>query len=461
MSRRLRYLLFLAYFIVGCASYQPLKAPFANPPVEDQEVRIGREFRREARKKLKLVHHPEVERYVNQVGQRLVSTVGPQPFDYRFFVVENSQLNAFAVPGGSIYVHTGLIERITSTDELAGVLGHEIVHVKGHHAVRMSSGPDPISLLSLLGVFLGGAGPQAAVALGQALAVTRQLSYNRQLEQEADTLGVKYMAGAGYDPQAAVSFLKSMDRDRALNPIEIPPYLMTHPLTPERIAGVESAIRSFALKQPKSESVDPMKKIQTLLRLERHEVDAVVAEYEKALGQNPQSAEALQLLGVAHHYSGRWARAVDYFERARSLNPRGPGIDRDLARAYTQSGEFRLAGAAFERAFAAEPNEPLNYLFAGELYEKESKLPEAVGAYLRAHNLAPLWPAPARQLGIAYGKMNRLGDAYYYLGRSHLLADEDELATTTLERALKSVEPASSRSQVIREELETIKARKR
>ncbi len=446
--------------MVGCASYQPPKTPFANPPAEDQEVRISREFRREARKKLKLVQHPEVDRYVNQVGQRLVSAVGPQPFDYRFFVVEDSQLNAFAVPGGSIYVHTGLIERIRSTDELAGVLGHEIVHVKGHHAFRMA-GPDPVSLLSLLGVFLGGAGPQAAVALGQALAVTRQLSYNRQMEQEADTLGVKYMAGAGYDPQAAVSFLKTVDQDRVLNPIEIPPYLLTHPLTPERISGVESAIRSFALKQPKSESVDPIKKIQTFLRLESHESDAVVAEYERALGQNPQSAEALQLLGVAHHYNGRWARAVDYLERARSVNAKAPGIDRDLGRAYTQSGEFRLARAAFERAIAAEPNEPLNYLFTGELYEKESKLPEAVGAYLRAHNLAPLWPAPARHLGIAYGKMNRLGDAYYYLGRSHVLADEDEQAITNLERALKSVGPTSPRSQVIREELETIKARKR
>lgn len=461
MSRRLCYLLFCVYSIVGCVSYQPPKAPFASPPAEDQEVRISREFRREARKKLKLVQHPEVERYVNQVGQRLVSAVGPQPFDYRFFVVENPQLNAFAVPGGSIYVHTGLLERISSTDELAGVLGHEIVHVKGHHAVRMASGPDPISLLSLLGVFLGGSGAQAALALGQALAVTRQLSYNRQLEQEADTLGVKYMTGAGYDPQAALSFLKTLDQERVLNPIEIPPYLMTHPLSQERIAGVESAIRSLALKRPKSESVDPIKKIQTLLRLERNESEAVIVEYEKALSQNPQSAEAMLLLGTAHQYSGRWTRAADYLERARSVNPKSPGMDRDLGRLYTQTGEFRLARAAFERAFAAEPNEPLNYLFAGELYEKEAKLPEAVGAYLRAHNLAPLWPVPARQLGIAYGKMNRLGDAYYYLSRSHLLADEDELAITNLERALKSVEPTSPRSQVIREELETIKARKR
>jgi predicted Zn-dependent protease len=461
MSLQRGYIFFFACLLAACSSYQPAQVTFARPAVEDPEVRISREFRREARKRLKLVQHPEVERYINQVGQRIVAAVGPQPFDYRFFVVENSQLNAFAVPGGSIYMHTGLIDRVSSTDEIAGVLAHEIAHVNGRHAVRMAGGPDPLTLLSLLGVFLGGSGPQAALTLGQALAVTRQLSYNRQLEQEADTLGVKYMAAAGFDPQAALSFLKTVDQERILNPIEIPPYLMTHPLSQERIVGVESAIRSLALKRPKSDAPDPLKKIQTLLRLERHEADAVVAQYEKALSQNPKSAEAAQLLGLAHYNGGRWAKAAEYLERARAADLKSPGIDRDLGRLYTQTGEFGLAREALERALAAEPGEPLNYLLVGELYEKESKLLEAAGAYLRANQLAPMWPVPARQLGIVYGKMNRLGDAYYYLGRSHLLADEDELAIGDLERALKHVAPTSPRGEVIREELETIKARKR
>jgi len=462
MSLRTVCFLLCVYLLGGCGSYQPPKIPFVQPISEDEEVKISREFRRQAKKTLKLVQNPEVERYVNKIGQRLLSVMGPQPFDYRFFVVENDQLNAFAVPGGSIYVHTGVMERIGSTDELAGVLGHEIVHVKGRHMARMS-GPDPTNILALLGVFLGagGAQAQAAAALGQALAVTRQLSYNRQIEQEADTLGVKYMAEAGYDPRAALAFLKVLEQERVLNPVDVPPYLMTHPLTQERIAGVEGVIRSLGLKQPKSDFPDPIKKIQTILRLENHESDSVIADYEKILSQNPKNAEVMHLLGVAHYYNGRWAKAREYYEQARALNPRSPGIDRDLGRLHTQIGEFALAHLAFERALNAEANEALNYLSLGEVYEKESNLPEAVSAYMRAYQLSPTWALPAYHLGIVYGKLNRLGDAYYYLARSHLLLDEDEMAVADLERALKVLGPSSPRGQVVREEIEGIKARKR
>lgn len=431
------------------------------PMQEDQEVRISREFRREARKKLKLITNPEVERYVEQVGKRILAVMGPQPFDYRFFVVEDLRLNAFAVPGGSIYLHTGLMDRISNTDELAGVLGHEIVHVKSRHIARMS-GPDPTSLLALLGVFLAGSGSQAQAVgvLGQALAATRQLSYSRQLEQEADTLGVRYMAQAGYDPRAALGFLKIVDQERLLNPVDLPPYLMTHPLTQERIAGVEAVIRSLGPKRSALEERDPIKKIQVMLRLERHEADAVIGEHERLLGQSPHKAEAAHLLAIAYHHAGRWLEARANYERARNLDPKSPGIDRDLGRLYTQTGDFARAHEALERSLGAEPKEPLSYLFLGELFERESNLPEAVSAYLRAHNLSPSWPEPPHRLGVVYGKMNRLGDAYYYLGRSHLLLDDDVKAIADWERALKIIGASSPRGQLIKEELDFIKARR-
>ena len=185
--------------------------PSVSGPSEDEEVRISREFRREARKQLKFVTNPEVERYIDRVGQRILSTMGPQPFDYRFFVIQDSQLNAFAVPGGSIFFFTGLIEKTKTTSEVAGVLGHEITHVKGHHMARQS-GLDAISLLSLVGAFLlarSGSGGQAAGVVGQAIAATRQIAYSRQLEMEADTLGVRYMSAAGFDPKGSIGFLKT------------------------------------------------------------------------------------------------------------------------------------------------------------------------------------------------------------------------------------------------------------
>ncbi|MBI2090147.1 MAG: M48 family metalloprotease [Deltaproteobacteria bacterium] len=462
MLRKFLYTLLLVTGFTGCASRLPAQIPLVKPLAEDEEVRISREFRRQAKKQLQLVRHPEIERYVDRIGRQLLSPMGPQPFDYRFFVVENSQLNAFAIPGGTIYVHTGLIERVKSTDELAGVLGHEIAHAKGRHIARIS-GPDPLSLLALLGVFLSGGGTQAqaAGALGQALAATRQLAYNRQLEQEADTLGVKYMAEAGYDPRAALAFLRLIDQERMLNPVDIPPYLMTHPLTQERLSRVEAVVSSLRTGAAKREAADPIRKIQTLLRLERHEADAVIGEYERVLGQDPQNAEALRMLGLAYQYRGKWTEAREHLERARALDPQGPGMERDLGRLYTQMNEYRLAHDAFQRALSAEPKEPLNHLWLGELFEKEGKFSEAVLAFLQAHTLSPLWPEPAQRLGVVYGKMNRLGDAHYYLARSQLLADEDELALANLERALKIFRPASPRGQLITDEIAAIKARRR
>ncbi|MBI4529340.1 MAG: M48 family metalloprotease [Deltaproteobacteria bacterium] len=453
--------LFSILLVVGCSTPLPFRSPpSAQTAKEDPETKISRDFRREAKKTLKLISDPEVDRYVNQMGQRILSSMGPQPYEYRFFVIEDSQLNAFAVPGGTIYIHTGLIERVRKTDELAGVLGHEIVHVKGRHMARLS-GMDPLNLLALLGVFLAGAGAQGQMAgvVGQALAATRQLSYTRSLEQEADTLGVKYVAESGYDPRGILNFLKIIEHERTLNPVDIPPYLMTHPVTQERIAHVELALRSTSPGRFRGEALDPIRRIQTILRLQKYEADAVIRENEKLLVGYPANAEPVHFLGLAYHHKGRLAEARANYERAKGLNPNTPGIDRDLGRLYTQLGEFALARQAFERSLNVAPDESLNYLFLGELFEKEAKFSDAISSYLRAQSLAPLWPEPAQRLGMAYGKTNRLGDAYYYLGRSHFLQDEYEKAMADLARAIKVFGPKSARGQAIQDELDAIRSR--
>lgn len=437
--------------------------PSIGPPSEDEETRISREFRREAKKQLKFVNDPEVERYVERIGRRILSVMGPQPFDYRFFVVEDSQLNAFAVPGGSIYVYTGLMEKAKGSSEIAAVLGHELVHIKGHHMAR-SAGPDAASLLSLLGVLLlarSGSGAQAAGVVGQAVAATRQIAYSRQLEMEADTLGVRYMAAAGYDPKGSLLFLKTLDQERALSPMDIPPYLMTHPVTQDRVANVELVIRSLGKTEVKSEEPDPLKKIQIITRMARHDGDAAIGEYEKLARQNPESSEARHLLAFAQQLKGQLSQAQQNYEKARQLSPNNPDLNRDLGRLYTRLEDWPSALAAFDRALAAEPKEPLTYLYFGELYEKKGDLRGAAGAYLNAHNLSPLWDKPPYRLGVVYGKLDRLGDAYYYLGRSYLLQDEDEKAIADFEKAIKAVGENSPRGQLIKEELNALKARRK
>jgi len=141
------------------------------------------------------------------------------------------------------------------------------------------------------------------------------------------------------------------------------------------------------------------------------------------------------------------------------LGPVIPGIDRDLGRAYTQTRQFQKAHKAFQRAVRHEPDNPITQLYLGELFEKEADYRGAVRSYLRARQLAPLWPEVARRLGYTYRKLNRAGEAHYYLAQSHLLQDEEQKAIESLERAVREYREGSPRVQVIRDEIEVIRAR--
>lgn len=455
----------LVALVVGSCSSSVLAPmiPSVSAPSEDEETKISREFRREAKKIFKFPNNPEVERYVDRIGRRILSATGPQSFDYRFFVVEDSQLNAFAVPGGSIYVYTGLIERAKSTDELAGVLGHEITHIKGHHMAR-SSGPDAISILSLLAMVAlakSGSGAQAAGMVGQAVAATRQLAYSRQLEMEADTLGTRYMAAAGYDPKGTIGFLKTLDQERALNPIDVPAYVLSHPITQERVANADLVVKSLGVTQIRPDEPDALKKVQIIIKMDRPTRDQVVSEYERLVQQKPQDPDLLYLLGYAEQLQGQLPQAQKNYEKSRQLKPGNPGLQRDLGRLYGELGNFTASRNAFDRSLALEPNEPLTYLYLGEMLEKSGDLRGAAGAYLNAQNLAPLWERPPNRLGMVYGKLDRPGDGYYYLGRSFVLQDEDDKAIANFERAIKIIGASSPRGQLIQEELKVLKTRRR
>jgi predicted Zn-dependent protease len=455
--------LMILWVLSACASIGLPSVPSVSPPSEDEETKISREFRREAKKQFKFANHPEVERYVDRIGRRILAATGPLSYDYRFFVVEEAELNAFAVPGGSIYVFTGLIERVKSTDELAGVLGHEIVHVKGRHMAR-SSGPDATSLLSLLGMVLmarSGSGAQAAGVVGQAIAAVRQAAYSRQLELESDTLGTRYMAAAGYDPKGAIGFLKTLDQERALNPIDVPAYILSHPITQERVANAELVVKSLGVTQARPDDPVALKKIQMIIRMARPTRDSSVNEYEKLVQQNPASADSLHLLAFAQQQVGDLASAKRNYEKARQLQPDNPGLQRDLGSLLSQTGDFVAARVAFDRALALEPNEPLTYLYLGEMLEKSGDLASAAGAYLNARNLAPLWERPPNRLATVYAKLGRLADGYYYHGRSLLLQDEEEQAIADYERAIKIVGENSPRGQLIKDELRPLKERKK
>ena len=433
-----------------------LGVPSAHALSQDEEIRISSQFRREARRRLKFIEDPEVELYVARIGRRILDAVGNTRYPYRFFVIEDSSMNAFAVPGGSIFVHSGLIKRVETSDELASVVAHEIVHVNARHFATLSSATDTTMMIGMLGVFLAPVLGPAALA-GPAVAMTQQLEFSRQMEEQADNLGVGYLARAGYDPEAAVSLMKRMYRERILNPVGRPSYLMTHPLTRKRIANVTASIRALGLTRPRFKDADRIERVKLLIEL-RNEPERVVERLKKAHERRPEAPGPAYSLGLAYAATGRWARARDMLESAARSKATLPDLDRDLGRVYLHTEEFAKAHASFDRALEREPDDPVTHLYRGHLLEKESRFRQAARSYLKVRQLAPFWPEAARRLGYAYRKLNQPGKAHYYLAQSYLLRDETGKAVDSLERAAQHYEPDSPRRRVINDEIAAIRA---
>ena len=446
----------VAVLLLVCCATAVLPVSLAYALSQDEEIRISRQFRREARQHLKFIEDPAVELYADRIGRRILEAVGNTRYPYRFFVIEDGSMNAFAVPGGSIFVHSGLIQRVETSDELASVVAHEIVHVNARHFAALSSNTDATMLIGMLGVFLAPILGPVALA-GPALAMSRQLEFSRQMEEQADNLGVGYLARAGYDPEASVDFMKRMYRERILNPVGRPSYLLTHPLSQKRIANLTASIRALGLTRPRFRDADDIERVKLLIEL-RKEPDLVVGRLRKAHERRPEAAKPAYSLGIAYAATGRWVRAREMLERAARLKSTSPTLDRDLGRAYLHTEEFAKAHAAFERMLEREPDDPITHLYRGHLLEKESRFRQAARSYLRVRQLAPFWPEAARRLGYAYRKLNQPGKAHYYLAQSYLLRDETGKAMDSLERAAQQYEEDSPRWQVIKDEIAAIRA---
>ncbi len=435
-------------------------ASFHVPPAlalsQDEEIRISRQMRREARRRYKFIEDPEIELYVDRIGRRILDAMGNVRYPYRFFVMEDPSMNAFAVPGGSIFINSGLIQQVETVDELASVVAHEIVHINARHFSALLADADAAMLVGMLGVFLAPVVGPVALA-GPAVAMTRRLEFSRQMEEQADNLGVGYLARAGYDPEAAVSFMQRMYRERLLNPVGRPSYLMTHPLTQKRIANLTASIRALGLTRPRFRGRDDIERVKLLIELGRRP-EEVVERLRKAHESRPQAAGPAHSLGIGYAATGRWVRARDMFEKASRLPSPPPKLDRDLGRAYIHTEEFAKAHAAFDRMLEREPDDRVTHLYRGWLFEKESRFRQAARSYLRLRQLAPFWPEAARRLGHAYRKLNQPGKAHYYLAQAYLLRDESGKAIDSLERAAQQYPSDSPRRQVIMDEIAAIRA---
>jgi beta-barrel assembly-enhancing protease len=228
---------------------------------ESQERTIGNRIMREVRVDPAFVEDPDVAEYVAGLGARLLGVSESARRDLSFFAVQDDVVNAFAMVGGHIGVHTGLILLTQNESELAGVMAHEIAHITQRHTARSMHGQSRTQWTSLAALALAllasrGGGSQAgqiteaAVATAGALQMQNMIDYTREHEREADRVGLTLLERAGFDPRGMASFFERMLRANRLNEFKgsTPSYLRTHPLTTERIADIQDRIDRMSPK---------------------------------------------------------------------------------------------------------------------------------------------------------------------------------------------------------------------
>lgn len=216
----------------------------------EREAAIGREMAKQVADEMGLVQDEGLNAYIREIGARVASVSPRSDVAYRFHVVDLAEANAFALPGGCIYVSRGILVLANSEDELANVIAHEVAHVAARHAAQRETRAAGVGLLGVLGTIAAAAAGGAEAAetvgqLGQIAGAGLIASYSREQEREADRVGQALAAQQGWDPTAMASFLRSLERDVALRHKgpHIPSFLDSHPSTPERISNTAARAR--------------------------------------------------------------------------------------------------------------------------------------------------------------------------------------------------------------------------
>ena len=240
--RRIGWVAVAAAGLVGCATEYNLATGRQETIyiTDERELQMGRNISEALEEKIGLSDDPLLEARVDRIGQQLVALSDRKDIPYRFRVLDEDDVNAVALPGGFIYVYRGLLEKVESDDQLAGVLAHEIGHVAAKHVVKRLQGSLGYTVLRLLMV---ASRADTRVSRGADLAYGQLLlAYSREDELEADRLAVKYLKAAGYDPDAMIGFLEQLRQVNREEPLRPRSYARTHPYLGDRIRTVRQEI---------------------------------------------------------------------------------------------------------------------------------------------------------------------------------------------------------------------------
>jgi len=413
------------------------------------EYKIGRMILKGLRDAGELVEDPEVNEYIQSVGSRIASFAHEGAQRFTFFVVKDSAINAFALPGGFIGINAGLLTATANESELAGVLAHEIAHVTQRHiarSVQNAGRSNMASAAAVLAAILVGAttGMPADALLGtitaaQSLAAQSQINFTRTNEAEADSVGMSFLANAGFDPYGMPSFFWTLQQRSGNAGAMIPELLRTHPVTTERIAETRS--RAAQLPRPAVEDSISYALVRERLRTQMLPPDTNFRDLygDAANADLPSSDERRYGRALALMTAGDKASLAEATGLLKDLVERRPDVTlfhTALGQAQLASGDVDGSLRTLEHALGLFPrNVPVTVRYAESLMHAGDP-GRAHKVLLDLFNNVPPTPDQARYIALVASAAGDTGDAYYYMSEYHVMGGDLQLAIDQLRLAL-------------------------
>lgn len=451
---------FLRYIAIFVLIFWSSGNVFASFTIKD-EKEVGKEIFEKFKKSDALVEDDTVNGYINSIGQLLLSKSNKAPFDFNFSVIKSSAINAFATPGGYIYVNRGLICLTENESQLASVLAHEIAHVNRRHIADIISKSQKVSIGTLAaiiaGAFLGGSGEITSAIMGFSLgaAAHMNLKYSREHEEEADRLGASYLAASGYDVSSALDFLRLMRRYEYYSN-SVPSYFLTHPETDFRLRYLDGLVQTTYKNQGKTNIFNRFKKIKVLMMVEGKDVYSALKYYQDETITSPHDSDAFYGLGMAQLKLGFFIDAQKSFQRALDLAPNDVHVLRGLGTCFIKKGQASQALPYLLKAYQNNPYDWDTLLDLGAAYEAVDDYAAALEIYKNAKMQNVKNNVLYYHLATAYGKTNNTGESHYYFGTYFKKSNKRQSALFHFREALKFFAQDEKKSREIRDEIKSL-----
>lgn len=423
-----------------------------------QEEELSRKVMKVVQKHFEFVEDPLIVNYVNKVGKNIISALPPQPFTYKFYIIKEDVYNAFATPGGNIFINSGLFEAMDNENELAGILGHEIAHVVCRHISQKIERSKKIGLGTLAGIaagiFLGAGGAATAasavsigsMAAGQSIA----LAYSREDEIQADRLGLKYTTKAGYSATGLLAILNKIRSRQWFGSKQIPSYLTTHPAVEDRIVYISSWIESNEKKtgQTSIKASHNFEIAHTRIISIYGDEDRALRKFKADVRNHPSNPMAHYGYGLILARTGNRKDAISHLKTALKKAAFDPNILKDLGRIYFLDGRYPEAYSALNSAISLIPNDSETLFFLGRTQIGLGKPDKAVLTFEKLISINPDYTQALYFLGEICGKLEKLDKAHYYLGMYYKNKTEYKNARFHLYRALKKIKDQEKRLKI-------------